>query len=324
MTDGVGTTTFGYDLASQLETINGPWANDTVTLSYDALGRPTGRSINSAGGATRLYDDYGRPQTATNPLGTFTYNYPSAVSTLLGSITRTNGPSVSFSYADVLGDHRLTEIWHKDQGNQTISKFGYESDVEAQIKKWTQQAGAGPPIRYELDYDPVGQLKGAIVKDVGSGGALKSYYYDHDGAGNRTVETLDSLVTSDSPNNLNQLKTRQAGSGVLPIRGKTNEPASVTINGTFATATSNNNFEGTVTVAAGDNTITVAATDANGNTTTASYNVVATGSGSKALIYDLNGNLTSDGTRTFEWDPLNRLSAVSSGTHRSEFTYNGP
>ena len=41
------------------------------------------------------------------------------------------------------------------------------------------------------------------------------------------------------------------------------------------------------------------------------------------MTYDANGNLTSDGTRTFEWDPLNRLTAVTSGTHRSEFTYNG-
>ena len=48
-----------------------------------------------------------------------------------------------------------------------------------------------------------------------------------------------------------------------------------------------------------------------------------TGSGSKTLVYDANGNLTSDGTRTFEWDPLNRLTAATTGTHRSEFTYNG-
>ena len=67
----------------------------------------------------------------------------------------------------------------------------------------------------------------------------------------------------------------------------------------------------------------MAATDVNGNTTTNRYNVAVTGSGSKTLVYDLNGNLTSDGTRTFEWDPLNRLTAVTSGTHRSEFTYNG-
>jgi RHS repeat-associated protein len=48
-----------------------------------------------------------------------------------------------------------------------------------------------------------------------------------------------------------------------------------------------------------------------------------TGSGSKTLVYDANGSLTSDGTRTFEWDPLNRLTAVTSGAHRSELSYNG-
>ena len=43
-----------------------------------------------------------------------------------------------------------------------------------------------------------------------------------------------------------------------------------------------------------------------------------------AFTYDLNGNMTSDGRRTFEWDAENRLIAVvqvSTG-HRSEFGYN--
>src|SRR5205814_10322105 len=38
---------------------------------------------------------------------------------------------------------------------------------------------------------------------------------------------------------------------------------------------------------------------------------------------DANGNLTSDGTRTFEWDARNQLVAVTVGTHRTEFDYNG-
>ena len=39
---------------------------------------------------------------------------------------------------------------------------------------------------------------------------------------------------------------------------------------------------------------------------------------------DLPGNLTADGTRTFEWDAEDRLVAVDIGTHRSEFTYAEP
>jgi len=44
---------------------------------------------------------------------------------------------------------------------------------------------------------------------------------------------------------------------------------------------------------------------------------------SRSLTYDLAGNLTSDGARTYEWDGASRLVAVTQGTHRSEFTYDG-
>ena len=33
--------------------------------------------------------------------------------------------------------------------------------------------------------------------------------------------------------------------------------------------------------------------------------------------------MTSDGSRTFEWDAANRFTAINIGTHRSEFTYDG-
>jgi YD repeat-containing protein len=34
-------------------------------------------------------------------------------------------------------------------------------------------------------------------------------------------------------------------------------------------------------------------------------------------------NLTSDGSRTLEWDARNQLVAITVATHRSEFTYDG-
>lgn len=45
--------------------------------------------------------------------------------------------------------------------------------------------------------------------------------------------------------------------------------------------------------------------------------------GNATFAYDLNGSLTSDGTRTLDWDGANRLVAVNIGTHRSEFSYDG-
>jgi RHS repeat-associated protein len=50
--------------------------------------------------------------------------------------------------------------------------------------------------------------------------------------------------------------------------------------------------------------------------------VDVTGAG-RTFTYDANGNLTSDGTRSFEWDARNQLVAVNVGTERSEFSYDG-
>lgn len=38
---------------------------------------------------------------------------------------------------------------------------------------------------------------------------------------------------------------------------------------------------------------------------------------------DSNGNMTGDGTRTCEWDAENRLTAITIGSQRSEFSYDG-
>jgi RHS repeat-associated protein len=193
--------------------------------------------------------------------------------------------------------------------------------VTGSASKGTQRWGGSSPPTATGAYE----WKGAQPKWGKAGGAiLKGYSYNYDGVGNRTVEAIDTLVTGETSNNLNQLTAQQSGAGVLPIRGITNEPASsVNVNGTPAVVKTDNTFEGKANVVAGDNTVTVAATDVNGNTATNNYNVSVTGSGTKSLVYDPNGNLTTDGTKTYEWDPLNRLTAINNGTQRSEFTYNG-
>src|SRR5437667_8339114 len=96
---------------------------------------------------------------------------PRLYRTLLSSVTSSAGPGTTFSYLDAAHDLRLGEIWHKDSGSQTISKFDYEYDVLGQITKWTQQVGASAAQAYDFGNDPVGQLKSAILKDV-SGAVL--------------------------------------------------------------------------------------------------------------------------------------------------------
>lgn len=77
-----------------------------------------------------------------------------------------------------------------------------------------------------------------------------------------------------------------------------------------------------VPVGGGTNTVTITATDPSGNAATAVFEVDQLGA-TTSFAYDANGNLTSDGARGFEWDARNQLVAVTVGTHRSEFTYDG-
>ena len=150
---------------------------------------------------------------------------------------------------------------------------------------------------------------------------LQRYAYAYDPAGNRTSEQIDDAVTSASYDALNRLVAQQSG-GSLVFKGQLDEPATVTINGKPAAITSDNRFLGQVAVAPGTTTVTVQAVDPSGNAATAVYEVDQAGGGS-TLTWDANGNLTTDGARTFEWDARDQLVAVTVADHRSEFTYDG-
>src|SRR6202011_5267761 len=59
----------------------------------------------------------------------------------------------------------------------------------------------------------------------------------------------------------------------------------------------------------------------NGNPNTAIFNNL--NQIGPPFTYDADGGVLSDGARSYEWDAQDRLAAVSMGTHRSEFTYDG-
>jgi RHS repeat-associated protein len=110
---------------------------------------------------------------------------------------------------------------------------------------------------------------------------------------------------------MNQLVFQQAG-GALVFKGTVSEPATVTVGGKPGTVTADNRFEGQAVVPGGTGQVAVTATDPSGNVRTSTYQV-SQGATSKSFTYDLNGNMTSDGTRTYEWDAENRLVAVKDG-----------
>jgi RHS repeat-associated protein len=328
---GVSTTTYTHHPvtvpptlgALHLASIDGPLPNDTIGYQYDELGRVASRAIDGVA-ATQEFDALGRVEETTNALGTFTYAYEGPTNRV-SSMDFPNGQTTTISYLGNLGDHRLTEIHHQLPGGATLLKHGYTSDAVGRINTWSQTEGTSPATMYELGYDAADQLLSATLRTTVPSAVSKSYSYRYDGIGNRTVETVDQVVTSASHDDMNRLESQQVG-GALRFAGFVDEPAVVTVGGSPAQVAADNSFEGTAPVVAGTNTVEVVAQDyaqsPGPNTRTNTYEVEVTGS-SGTLTYDASGNLESDGVRSFEWDVENRLLAVTQGTLRSEFGYDG-
>jgi RHS repeat-associated protein len=90
-----------------------------------------------------------------------------------------------------------------------------------------------------------------------------------------------------------------------------------------ATLNTSETFSANPVLAAPQNNASVSAIDGGNNTKTNSYQVGSTGALAQNLSYDLNGNLLSDGTNTYQWDAENRLIQINypgSGNY-STFSY---
>ena len=322
MVDGTGTTVYAYHPAGslgagQVASVDGPLADDTITYAYDELGRVVSRAINGVA-AAQQYDALGRVTTETNVLGTFTYGYD-GVTGRLAAVAYPNGQTSTYSYLPNLQDHRLETIHHKYPSGSTLSKFDYTYDGAGNILTWRQQADTTAVV-WEYGYDAADQLTAAIKKATDpQQTVLKRYYYRYDPAGNRLSEQIDDSITSWTYDSLNRLVTQTPG-GLLKIRGQLDEPGTVSVNGAPALVSAANLFEGVANVTAGTTAFTITAADLTGNTATQQYEVDTAGA-AKVFTFDANGNMTSDGTRTFEWDARNQLLAFTNAAHRSEFTY---
>ncbi|MDR3616274.1 MAG: RHS repeat-associated core domain-containing protein [Candidatus Obscuribacterales bacterium] len=84
-------------------------------------------------------------------------------------------------------------------------------------------------------------------------------------------------------------------------------------------------FNGSATLSEGTNSITVSAVDAVPTTASSNLQLLIKGPSEQTLEYDLNGNMTSDGTNTYQWDAENRLIQINyPGTgNNSQFSFDG-
>jgi RHS repeat-associated protein len=176
-------------------------------------------------------------------------------------------------------------------------------------------------VVWTYGYDGANQLRSAVKASAATQAVLTRYAYSYDPAGNRTAEQIDDQVTGASYDALNRLVSQQP-TGALVVAGTVSEPATVTVQGVPATVTAANGFTAQPEIGVATNTLAITATDASGNTAAAQYEIDSLGA-ARTLTYDANGNLAGDGIRIFEWDARNQLVAITTTSHRSEFTYDG-
>ncbi len=328
MMDAIGATAFTWTPGDQLAGETGPWANDAIGYTYNnrlrgsvSLAQPSASPwVQSYG-----YDQAWRLASVSSPAGAFGYNYTSGSSELVNYMTYPNGASSGRGFDDVA---RLSTVYLLSAQNAVLDQYTYYYDPGSQR---TQQVfTAGNYVNYT--YDKIGQVKTA--RGYESDGATlrlhEQFGYAYDKGWNLNYRTNNALTETFAANAVNEL-TSISRTGTLTVAGTAGEPsASVTVSGTglssgAATVYGDGTWARTnAAPASGQNTYTAIGTDAVGSGRTSQDSVTVTLLGTNSYSYDANGNLLSDGQRTFAYDDENQLSSATvSNAWRSEFTYDG-
>jgi RHS repeat-associated protein len=324
MVDTIGSAIYSHNYAYTsggfLASEDGPWDNDTVNYSWSNR-LPTGFTLlqpNTYQWAQNYgYDQGNRLQTVSSGAGTFTYTFKGS-GNLVTNLALPNS-SVITNVFDSMA--RLTGTYLKNSGGTILNSHVYGYDSANQRTGVTNFAGNYVNYSYYNN----GALKTAVGKESGGTSRLNEQLtYAYDAAGNLNHRINNALLQTFNVNNLNELTT-VTRLGTLTVAGTTSGTATnVTVNSNTNTALySDKTFAlAGFTLTNGNNAYTAIARDNLGrtDTNTVIFNLPATVS----YTYDLNGNLTSDGSRGFDYDDENELIRVTvTNSWKSEFTYDG-
>lgn len=316
-------TTYAYDGLNQ-RTSTTDSRSGVTGFTYDANGNRLSLTDARSGVTSWVYDNMDRATTRTDQLSNDdTYDYDANGNLI--EFTDREGQVTTYQY-DALD--RLTEITFDDTSTVT-----YTYDLFNRITQVVDSVGG--TITYE--YDDLDRL---TEEDTPQG--LVNYTYDD--AGRRTSMTVDGQTainyTYDNANRLTQIS--QGSATVTIAYDNSNRRTSLTLpNGvvteytwdsasqlTDLTYKYSGNTLGSLTYtydAAGRRAAvsgSYARTGLPSAVGSATYNAAnqQTAFGSLTLSYDLNGNLTGDGTNTLTWNARNQLSSISGGVSAS-FAY---
>lgn len=311
-----------FDMQKRRDSFTWAWGTQSRTTSYG-------------------YDSAGRLETVTAFGKTATYAYEAGT-----------GRLDTLSYTGLVGDWEYDEAGRLDKvvwsaGANVVSKHDYGYDAMHRRKTAIRENGEA----WGYAYNDRGEVTGGAKKTSSAANApVKQglqFGYSYDLIGNRVASAEhtpgatapDGLETvTGTPNELNQITSRQhpASRWVL---GHVHPAATLNVTGGGTATREGDEFQIPV------NTTTAGAAEWRGLEVTASRTGVGVGGGTvtttrsgklwfaaspESLQYDFDGNLTSDGRWSYQWDAENRLkametlpSAISAGVppQRLEFAY---
>ena len=344
LTDAKSNTySFTYDLLSRKTRMNYPnpgsgvtfeaWAyNDTATAGnvwsvytgrdgttmsckYDNRGRETFCDYSAANtpDVTKTYDAVGRLLTAGSSSASYVYTYDAANQLLSEQSTYPGlATSLSVSYTYNSDGHRASLTY--PDGSVVTSSYTNRNQLKA------IQAGGPPPLA-TYTYDLNGNRIGKNLEN----GTVTSYSYDNASRLTQMKHTMGVTTLAQFDYTLNNVgnRTTKNATGSIPNRNESYTYDAIDqVTGTTATGT-NPNTQTFAYDAAGNRTA-VGATNAAPGTGTYTTNALNqyTALGAEVLLYDINGNLTTQGlSASYSYDSKNRLIGASKGTETMSATY---
>lgn len=310
-----------YDLVGQLIKLK---VRDGAEkrFKYNLAGQLTEESWNpvSAGAAVQYYyDDAGRLSKAVSGGVTLTYVYDRAGRKISES-TNIEGNERTVSYQYDQGG-RLSAVTHP---SGKVRKLNYDSKGRIDSVEWSGEGVVGS-YSYGKNHELVRlQLKNGVTADYGYTNALElnkisysgggtipsSVTYDRDAAGRIVRRSIGGTVQSYRYDNLGQLIGATYGAG-----GLDREEYEYDAEG---------NRTKTVKISAGGSEEVLYKVNSNNQYT--ELNVTRGAEKAlRSLKYDPNGNLTSDGVKSFTYDSENKLLSVeyySNGVfYKTQYVY---
>jgi RHS repeat-associated protein len=326
MADDIGTTIFSNTPTGNLQSEAGPGSSGTLTYGY-TQGQRTSMAIDSQPSTLNFYYDYDyawRLQTLTAPAGTFGYDYKVGQSvspaSMVHTLTFPNSAWITNHY-DSLSRLDYTALANK--WGHVLDGYGYTHDPLGLRTNITRNLGLTTST-VSVGYDSVGQVIAWSAKEAnGTPRQNEQLGFGFDQGGNLRYRTNGGLIQTFTCDPVNELANVTRNS-TMTVSGNTPVPAtSVTVNSQAAQTNGDFTFAATnQSLFNGQNTFAIVAQKPGDGSVT--NNLTVNLPSSVTLLYDSNGNLTNDGTRSFSYDAENQLTNVAVANNwKTEFVFDG-